>query len=283
MSFAILAKKPKSVAPSNSAMQAVAASGNLRIGEPNDAFEREADAVAESVMSGSIPERQWSLSKMSIAPAQIIQRRAAPFINKIAVHLSPSPDETAELTWEGTPPSDAPGKDRFTVSTGKGYSDPGDPAGTCKRDCCSDPQKQCASPWNKPEKVGACCTYVGNNFWTGVSQDENNGWKWWTPIQPNYSSRGIALHQHSEVTGKPIGHGCVRMDEPNAKRIHDYSNGRRTNVTIDGTAAPVKCDQDRQCAPPGGKPTGKVGQISEDNDSRIATNEPVAGLEGVMT
>ena len=281
MSFAILAKKPKSVTPSNSAARSVAASGNLRIGEPNDAFEREADAVAETVMAGSIPERQWSLSKMSIAPEQIIQRRAAPFIKKIAVHLTP--DQNADLTWEGTPPSDALGKDHFTVSTGKGYSDPGDPAGTCKRDCCSDPQKQCAPPWNKPSKVGACCTYVGDNFWTGVSQDEHNGWKWWTPIQPNYSSRGIALHQHTEVTGKPIGHGCVRMEEANAKRIHDFSNGRRTNVTIDGTAAPVQCNQDRQCAPPAGKATGKVGQISEDTDSRMVTNEPVAGLEGVVS
>jgi hypothetical protein len=142
---------------------------------------------------------------------------------------------------------------------------------------------QCAPPWNQPGRVGACYTYYGNSFWTGRFLDEHNGWQWWTPIQPYYSSRGIALHQHTEVTGQPIGHGCVRMDEPNAKRIHDFSNGERTNVTIDGRAAPVACDADRQC----GAATGGVRGALEEGatDSRLAS-EPetaVSGLEGVMS
>ena len=42
-------------------------SSGLRIGEPNDAFEREADRVADEIMAGSTTRLEWSLSRMSIA------------------------------------------------------------------------------------------------------------------------------------------------------------------------------------------------------------------------
>jgi len=204
------------------------------------------------------------------------QRRAAPYIKKVTVHLTPP--ETAELSWDGAPPPEATGSDSFTVSTGKGYSDPGDPRGTCKRDCCTDASTQCAPPHNKPGEVGACCTYVGNSFWTGTPLLQHNGWNWWTPIQPYYGSRGIALHGHPEVNGKPIGHGCVRMDEPNAQRIFDFSNGARTNVTIDGTASPVLCAAERSCAAKGASLDG-TGQP----DIQVAEAEVVPGQEGELS
>jgi len=126
--------------------------------------------------------------------------------------------------------------------------------------------------------VGACCTYYGSNFWAGTPEAEHGGWKYWTPIQPHYSKRAIALHQHTEVTGQPIGHGCVRMDEENAQRIYDYSRGRRTRVDIDGRAAPVACDTARKCD----------AHASADGDSRNfqlaeADLTPVEGLEGEMS
>jgi hypothetical protein len=210
--------------------------------------------------------------------APTVRRRAAPYIKKVTVHLTPP--QSADLEWEGTPPSGATGSDHFTVSTGKGYGDPGDPPGTCTRDCCGDPDTQCAPPWNRPDRVGACCTFYGDSFWTGTPRDEHNGWKWWTPIQPYYSQRGIALHQHTEVTGQPIGHGCVRMDEPNAKRIYDFSNGRRTNVTTDGRAAPVACDASRRCGASAG---GAGASLGTGDTERLATTAPVNGLEGLMT
>lgn len=222
---------------------------------------------------------------LAISPtSSVVQRRAAPYIKKITVHLPPL--QSADLEWEGTLPTTATGSDYFQVSTGKGYSDPGDPPGTCTRNCCRDPMTQCAPPWNQPSRVGACCTYYGNNFWTGTPLDEHNGWKWWTPIQPYYSSRGIALHQHTDVTGQPIGHGCVRMDEPDAKRIYDYSNGRRTNVTIDGRAAPVACNPDRRCGSGGSGGGAGTGASLEAEGSveRLAVAESaVPGLEGEMT
>jgi hypothetical protein len=249
--------------------------GTLHVDESTEA-EQNADRGAQAALANRAMEIP---TRSGIA----LHRRAAPYIKKVTVHLNPL--QTADLAWEGTPPTDAPGADNFNVSTGKGYSDPGDAAGTCTRDCCGDPDKQCAPPWNRPGQVGACCTYFGDNFWTGTPLDEHNTWKWWTPIQPYYSSRGIALHQHPVVTGHPIGHGCVRMDEPNAKRIHDFSNGRLTNVTIDGRAAPVACDKDRMCGAPA-SPGDQHGELEPpSNGERVAAShqEPVPGLEGEMS
>jgi Domain of unknown function (DUF4157) len=232
--------------------------------------EQNADSMAAAVTAGG-PANAIS------APPNILHRRPEPYLKKITVHLSPP--QTADLEWQGTPPGTAPGSDHFTVSTGKGYSDPGDPAGTCTRDCCSDADTQCAPPWNQPGRVGACCTFFGNNFWTGTPEAEHNGWLYWTPIQPYYSRRGIALHQHTDVTGQPIGHGCVRMAEENAHRIYEYSNGRRTNVTIEGRAAPVQCSASQQCA----GSTGGGGGASGGGGGARAEREPVPGLEGEMT
>ncbi len=248
-------------------------SGNIVIGKADSSQERVAEAAADADVSGSFP------SQIQSSPVAL-HRRGAPYIKKIKVHLAPP--QTAELEWQGTPPADALGSDSFTISTGKGYGDPGDPPGTCTRDCCTDANTQCAPPWNRPDRVGACCTYYGNDFWTGTPLEEHNGWKWWTPIQPWYSKRGIALHQHTEVTGQPIGHGCVRMDEPNAKRIYDYSNGRRTNVTMDGRAAPVACDESRRC----GATSGARAALKDEAGAAMLANgesEAVPGLEGVMT
>jgi hypothetical protein len=245
------------------------AGSGLGIASPATSHEHEADRLADAVAAGRM------VSPATRSP-QALQRAADPFIKKVTVHLTPT--QTAALEWEGTPPASAPGLDSFTVSTGKGYGDPDDPPGTCTRNCCSDPDKQCAPPWNQPGKVGACCTYFGKGFWTGRPEAEHGGWKYWTPIQPHYASRSIALHQHPEVTGKPIGHGCVRMEEDNARRIYEYSRGKRTSVDIDGRAAPVKCEAARRCGATGSA-EGRPGE------TRLAEAEAqaVPGLEGEMS
>jgi hypothetical protein len=80
------------------------------------------------------------------------------------------------------------------------------------------------------------------------------------------------------------------MDEDNAKRIHDFSRGTRTNVTIDGTASPVKCEADRLCTPPttpsqgtGGVNAPPGGSGGDGGASAMNTQEPIPGLEGVMS
>ena len=240
--------------------------GRLPIAAESGPEEREAARAAARPAAGS----RVSLSRSP----QAVQRITGPYIKQIAVHLAPK--QSAELTWDGTPPASAPGSDSFTVSTGKGYGDPGDPPGTCSRSCCSDAAAQCAPPWNQPGKVGACCTYYGTGFWTGTPEPEHNGWLHWTPIQPYYSTRGIALHQHTDVTGQPIGHGCVRMDEDNAKRIADFSRGKATSVVIDGRAAPVACEPDRRCG-------SSAAVETQSADTRLAEATPIEGLEGELT
>jgi Domain of unknown function (DUF4157) len=239
-------------------------------GPPATSHELEAERAADAVAGGG-----------TVRPAQRalhgLQRAGDPFIKKVTVHLKPK--QSADLAWEGSPPVSAPGKDHFTVSTGKGYMDPDvDPPRTCTRDCCTDPNKQCVPPWDKPGKIGACCTYTGTNFWTGKPEDDHGGWKFWTPIQPHYEDRKIALHQHTEVTGDPIGHGCVRMELENAERIAKHSRGRRTAVEIEGLAAPVLCRPERRCGTTGSLQGGPV-------ETRLAQAEveAIPGLEGEMS
>jgi len=65
MNRALLAANPE-IAPSPKAKTpSTAASSGLRIGDPDDSFEREADRVADQVMAGSLG-RDWSFSKVSI-------------------------------------------------------------------------------------------------------------------------------------------------------------------------------------------------------------------------
>jgi hypothetical protein len=57
------------------------------------------------------------------------------------------------------------------------------------------------------------------------------------------------------------------MSDADAKLIFDYSNGRKTSVSMDGRAAPVECEPHQQC-------TGKGAMIE-------APATP--GMEGVLT
>jgi hypothetical protein len=199
-----------------------------------------------------------------------VHRAKEPYISDVAVNLSGK--ESASLTWKGTPPTDAPGVDSFTVSTGKGYDDI-DPK-QCTRTCCSGADAQCAAPWNEPKKVGACCTPIGT-FYTGRPRPEQNGWKYWTPVEPLHTAygRGIALHQHDTVTGEAIGHGCIRMEEENAHRIYLYSRGRETSVTISGKAT-VSCPATSQCSGSGSGQQGTQEFGGEPNTATAALTQP---------
>jgi hypothetical protein len=67
MSGAVFAEKQSAAPGLKDKAAGRAALGNLRIGEPNDSFEREADRMADQIMAGGRPKLNWSLSKMSIA------------------------------------------------------------------------------------------------------------------------------------------------------------------------------------------------------------------------
>ena len=69
MSYALARKQSSAPATAKAASKSIR--GDLRIGEPDDAFEREADRVADEVMSGGPLNQHWSLSQIGIgAPVQ---------------------------------------------------------------------------------------------------------------------------------------------------------------------------------------------------------------------
>jgi hypothetical protein len=67
-------KKSRTAGLRSKAVERPARTG-LRIGEPDDAYEREADRVANDVMEVGRPKLNWSLSRMNIAPP--LQRKCA--------------------------------------------------------------------------------------------------------------------------------------------------------------------------------------------------------------
>lgn len=217
----------------------------LEIGTEGDPAEREADTVAERALSAT------GAGPIAPRPDHVVARQQPsapkPWITKVTVDLTPPQDATLE--WRGTPPADAPGTDNFAVSTGKGYRDPWDDENVCKRGCCADAKKQCASPHDRPGAIGSCCTPKGSDFQTGRTEQKHNGYNFWTRVEPIYGDRGIALHQYPDegVTGQAIGHGCVRMQEPNAERIARFKRVGVTRVVIGGDASPVACPDDRKC------------------------------------
>src|ERR1700730_1489787 len=72
MSYALLRRKAET-AP---APKTTAAASGLRLGDPNDTFEREADRVAdEVVVGGPLVRPTWSLSAMDTSPP--LQRKCA--------------------------------------------------------------------------------------------------------------------------------------------------------------------------------------------------------------
>ena len=57
------------------AAKARADAGSIRIGEPDDAFEQEADRVADAVMAGGLTRRHWSMAQVAAGPS--LQRKCA--------------------------------------------------------------------------------------------------------------------------------------------------------------------------------------------------------------
>jgi hypothetical protein len=66
MSFAMLARKAESAEPAKAKAPSRGAFGSLRIGAPDDAYEQEADRIADRVMAGERVGPQWSFSRMNV-------------------------------------------------------------------------------------------------------------------------------------------------------------------------------------------------------------------------
>ena len=69
MSYAALARKAPVVSTSRASAAVRPASGGLRIGDAHDAYEQEAERVADDIVMGTHSRHQWSLSDVSVNPA----------------------------------------------------------------------------------------------------------------------------------------------------------------------------------------------------------------------
>jgi hypothetical protein len=69
------------------------------------------------------------------------------------------------------------------------------------------------------------------------------------------------------------------MERDNAKRIHDFSNGKSTKITIDGSANPVQCEPTQRCAPSTGAGGGGSGGAGAVGGSGTGAPEALADRE----
>jgi hypothetical protein len=110
MSFAVLSRKSETA----SASKSKAVPSALRVGKPDDAFEREADRVSDQIVSTGSLSPAWSISRMSVTPPvqrkcdcdesgqcaecrEKIQRK----IDSAGAQLAPEPGDTAPESVDG--------------------------------------------------------------------------------------------------------------------------------------------------------------------------------------
>ncbi|MBL7745890.1 MAG: DUF4157 domain-containing protein [Chitinophagaceae bacterium] len=109
-------------------------------------------------------------------------------------------------------------------STGKGH-------------CCADASSDTACDAATSNVTDTNCTPITSGAAPVISERKlsHNGWLFWNTFVPH---RGIALHQHDKVTGEPLSHGCVRMEEATAKKIFCGARRNQTQVRVQGFARP---------------------------------------------
>jgi pyrrolidone-carboxylate peptidase len=103
--------------------------------------------------------------------------------------------------------------------------------------CCTDSPEGVTCSVSGSRVTGTNCTPIttGDGYAISDRYLNYNGWRFWNTF---VGYRGIALHQHHTVTGEPLSHGCVRMNEAMARRIFCGSRQNRTRVQVRGFARP---------------------------------------------
>lgn len=192
---------------------------------PEDNDELEAERVA-----------QGSLTAVSAEPAGRLRRtwEAAnspdcaaadrdPWLRKIVVDQERP--QSVTLHWSDRTVSSS------VASTGKGH-------------CCvvgGGPQGTTASV-AESRRDGSNATAIGSTYTITDTERTHNTWEFWNTF---LGFRGMALHQHTTVTGAPLSHGCVRLPRETARRIFCGARPRgQTHVEVRGFARPDCNDPD---------------------------------------
>jgi Domain of unknown function (DUF4157) len=77
MSLALRTRRSESAGPSTASVSSMTAVSGLKIGQPDSAFEHEADRVADEIMATSTPRLHWSLSKITTLQSKSVTSRSA--------------------------------------------------------------------------------------------------------------------------------------------------------------------------------------------------------------
>jgi len=116
------------------------------------------------------------------------------------------------------------------------------PCSAGKGHCCVAPTDTEGVGCTETEsrRDGSNCTAINTGAGHAITERkrEHNGYKFWNTF---VAARGIALHQHYTVTGRPLSHGCVRVQEDTARRVFCGARQNATRVEVRGYARP-RCD-----------------------------------------
>ncbi|TKJ38540.1 hypothetical protein CEE37_12300 [candidate division LCP-89 bacterium B3_LCP] len=146
------------------------------------------------------------------------------WIKKIVVNQEG--DQKVHLYWNDDKKSDTD-----KCSTGKGH-------------CCVESDGIACSE-SQSRVGGSNCTPVSRGDGEPIQKcyPNRNGLDYWCYVDRN---RGVALHTYPNhlVTGKPLSHGCIRLEKPTAKKIFCGAIESKTIVQVKGLAKPKCSDED---------------------------------------
>ncbi|HET7461541.1 MAG TPA: DUF4157 domain-containing protein [Longimicrobium sp.] len=191
----------------------------------NDAGKRLlAHELTHVVQQGGAAESRGAVQRLQRAPAvdHCVGEPKDKWIKKVTVNQETP--QTATVEWsDGTTESDQ-------CSSGKGH-------------CCTETANGVACTETQSRLDGTNCTPITKGrLITGKTYD-HGGVYYWSEFDHD---RAIALHKYSPVDGTPLSHGCVRLNEPMAKKIFCASRVNATKVEVRGFARPKCSDSNLQ-------------------------------------
>jgi hypothetical protein len=238
------------------------ASGDLRLQTAdavedlgvNSPLEREADAVAEQVISGS------SVGLLGRTPTPAMQRQDAGTTNEAgpaagggpasprtitAINVQMNNPQNVSLDW-----SDGSHTTGIECSTGQGH-------------CCP---RACDPPRNNVNESN--CTPDNGPFTVDNKYRRTGHLNYFVSF---VSRRQIGLHEYSPVNGTPLSHGCVRLHTADAATVYNGAVPGTTIVNVSGVAVP-------NCPRPGvpNCPGAATGAIPGAAEEAVAQNSPEA-------
>jgi hypothetical protein len=222
-------------APRGATVQASDASPYDR---PDSPSEREADQIADHVLSGGQADPPTAASPAPIQRQGMTPARAITMIN-----VNMNNPQNVSLDWsDGTHTTD------IECSTGQGHC--------CPRPC--DPPRDAVN--------GSNCT-PGGSYTVDAKYRSTGALNYFVSF---VAARSIGLHEYDPVDGTPLSHGCVRLHRADAATIYNGSVPGTTTVNVAGLAIP-NCPRPRVPNCPGA--TGGTGSVRTDSGDAVAQND----------